>query len=184
MKKRVICLLCVMALATGCSHLGAENDPPDTHKWLFPHSAEYEQILSYADSHVPCISDFRRVYPRSRVMIFPSFPKHPASHVVAQTLVYGRYYVQLSQRIRTSKEALSATPIGSPVLRVSEIDRLEGSPTGGWFTVFGANQHSFGSGKWQRLRDARGDLSAIMRNVTKDRPLSQAEEYLGELESR
>ena len=177
-----VALIIVGVTALGF-YLRRDDDPPDTWEWLRPDTAEYDLILADAVAHISCLSDFRRIFPRSAVYISPSFPKSRHTDVTARTIVYGRYYVQFSQRIRTDRLKLSAIPSAAPEFWIFEIEQLDYSASGGWFTRFGSNELSFGIRGWRRLRDANGDLGAVLANPIKNKPLPRAEQYLAEFDN-
>jgi hypothetical protein len=155
-----------------------DDDPPDTFQtWLAPGAPAYPQVLANAEVQIPCIADFERIYPRHWIHIWASFPKRPWTYISCESLVYGRYLVTLSQRVRTNKEDLSVKPLGSPELSVDEITDLEHLPSGGWSTTSTASYHWLSAHDWRRLCEAKGDLAAVIAHLDTHQPLDLAEQY-------
>ena len=158
------------------------QDPPDTFKWLNEMTPEGQAVIKYSFAHIPCLADFQRIYPRSSLTIWPSFPKHRATSLSFETILYGRYDVTLEQNIATDRKTLSAKPIDGPRLGVAEITLLIQAPDTSWTTSWNTG-HEFGPAEWTRLLESHGDLSSIMTGIDKDHPLPLAEKYLQMVES-
>jgi hypothetical protein len=178
MKTILAILSAVLVLVGGYMYLQEQRkDPVNTYEWLLNPEAS-DRVALFVSQHFSDFIEFRRLFPRSRLSIWPSFPRRRGSLVVAEAIVHGRYQIELSQDIRTDKASYSAVALGSPRLSIMEIASLEKSKEHGWSTTFGP-QHLNAS--WPALLSANGNLSSVISNPILDRPLWQADAYASEL---
>ena len=158
------------------------DDPTDIWKWYGPMDAtkirNARQILDYCKQNLQPVVDFRHLFPRYKITIFPSNPQKPYSLVHCETIAYGRYCVSMEQRIHTNKEIFSVSPIDSPMFRVAEIT-LGYTKNNGWIVGYG-NSYNLTGLDWETLCHTNGDLSAIISNIVKDHPLDLSENYISD----
>lgn len=156
------------------------EDPPDTMTWLYrsggDQTLDYQAIKSYCTTHVQCIADFRQLFPNSRLGLAPRDKLSHYTEIYAETMLYGRYDIWISQHVRTNKANLTATSVGNPRFVITEIAYVLIDPKAG-MTISHGNSEYLGLAEWNRFLEAKGDLSSVMSNPIKGHPIPLAKEY-------
>jgi hypothetical protein len=86
--------------------------------------------------------------------------------------LYGRYLIKGRVPLRVNTNTLTVVSAGSPLIYVSELDRIIPNPVDvGGSATFTTNHAQLGAAEWRKLVDSHGDFSVVGYPMATNRPL-------------
>jgi hypothetical protein len=125
-------------------------------------------VLSDAWRKVAAFREFDRLFPEN-VQSFSS------GSVVARALLFQRYELRLTLGVMVGDDKRTIRESGTPSFQLQEITRVDG--VDGAALLRAESRMEFGPVEWQKVVDAKGDLSVLGVETVKDQPVVNLDAY-------
>ena len=132
----------------------------------------YDITMHNAHADLPLTGEFAALYPKTAEAITYFTEEHGKPAWRSEVLIYERYCLSMRFPITLSASRTHSSRAGEPEFFLAEVESVEQRSDGQVYVTYGKTQKLFGLQEWNTLVKAKGDLSSLGIDVTKDKPIA------------
>jgi hypothetical protein len=128
--------------------------------------AARQQLIQEASSNIPCVAQFRSLYPNAKIGVYSRNFQKGTTQVQLDEIAHDRYLLTMTVHVEVNKRSLHITSSATPLITLLEITNVSGSPLK---SAYGVN-FNISPSQWSRIVDSHGDFRSAGIDVKTEEP--------------